>query len=152
MTANRPRRTVWIASAAVLLVAVVAVVLVVVLRAPGGHDDGTDRPPPLSSHAAGVQRLTVIRIGNPSDPTGGATLADGTKVGLGLLKRYDGTAPHTARIDVLPDGDTAKAHFHTVKQGDTVTDYGVRIKVLKIWRVKNPADDAVDVQVEPAGS
>ncbi|WP_328319595.1 hypothetical protein [Streptomyces sp. NBC_00388] len=151
MTAIRPRRALWLGSAAVLLAAV-AVVAVVVLRAPGGHDDGTDRPPPLGSHAAGVQRLTVIRVGNPSDPTGGVTLTDGTRAGLGLLKRDDGTAPRTARIDVLLDGDTAKAHFHTVKQGDTLTDYGVRIKVLKIWRVKDPVDDAVDIQVEPAAS
>ncbi|MEV8569505.1 hypothetical protein AB0436_28640 [Streptomyces sp. NPDC051322] len=150
MTVIPSRRVGWIVSAAVLLVAVT--VAVVVLRAPGGHDDAADRPPPLGSHAAGVQRLTVIRMGNPSRPTGGVALADGTSVGLGLLKRYDGTAPHTAQIDVLVRDDVGTAHFHTVKQGDTVTDYGVRIKVLKIWRVKDPFEDAVDVQVEPAAS
>ncbi|WP_328538088.1 hypothetical protein [Streptomyces sp. NBC_00344] len=152
MRVSPSRRARWIIPVVVLLAVAAAVVGVVVSRSSGAHNGTADRPPPLGSPAAGVQRLTVIPVGNPSDPTGGVTLADGTKVGLGLLKRYDGTAPHTARIDVLVGGDTGKAHFHTVRQGDTITDYGVTIKILRIWRVGDPAHDAVDVRAEPVAS
>jgi hypothetical protein len=37
-----------------------------------------------------------------------------------------------------------------VRVGDAFTDSGLAVKVLKIWRMTNSDDDAVDLSADPA--
>lgn len=137
----------WIAVGITALVALGAGVTALVGT---GHKKDDRMPPPLASHAADVQRLTIVSHGNPSSPTGGIKLADGTSVGLAV--QNTGKVPTTDRaVLVVQKNSTAVTpKIHIVKAGDTVTEFGVRVKVLKIWQMPNPDHDAMDVQVDAA--
>ncbi|MFJ2953819.1 hypothetical protein [Streptomyces sp. NPDC087270] len=99
--------------------------------------------------AADVQRLVAVpeTIGILS--TGGISLPHGRGVGFristnGSVKPPPG--PHEAELGLYQD--EFDADWHLVKAGDVITGYGVRVKVLKVWRVPNPDHDAMDIQAD----
>ncbi|WP_031520033.1 hypothetical protein [Streptomyces sp. NRRL F-5123] len=107
------------------------------------------QPPPLASHAPGVQRITVQRWFSIRNPPFGAERADGTKVGLSAAK----PAPDTPS-DALPlyvaQATPQQLVDRNVRTGDTFTALGLRVTVLKVWRMPNPEHDAIDVRAVPA--
>jgi hypothetical protein len=147
---NRPSRGRLFAAGGGLVVVCAAAVAVVVHS--GHHSGDADRtPPPLGAHPANVQRLQVVASGNPSRPTGYAKASDGGTVGLGV--QNDGRKPAAGRaILMIRDGGgtSGPAKVEVVRAGQTVTAYGVEVKVLKIWQMPDPAHNAIDIQVDPA--
>ncbi len=137
------------AGAAGLVAVLAAVVVVLVHRA----DGNSAKPPPLGPHPADVQRIVVVPDGNPFGHTGGIQLSGGRSVAFSVvtsdfIKPVPG--PHEAELALEPDD--LHSDWHLVKAGDVITEYGVRVKVLKIWRMANPNYDAMDVQADPVAS
>ncbi|WP_328463800.1 hypothetical protein [Streptomyces sp. NBC_00448] len=142
-------RTRRFTAGAVGLVAIgaLAAVLVHQLR---GHNPQDAKPPPLGRHPADVQRLVAVPENIGILSTGGISLPHGRGVDFGIstngsVKPLPG--PHEAELGLYRD--EFHADWHLVKAGDVITGYGVRVKVLKIWRMPNPDHDAMDIQADP---
>ncbi|MFI0939245.1 hypothetical protein [Streptomyces sp. NPDC021020] len=112
-----------------------------------GGDSG--EPPPLGAHGAGVQRLTVQRWFDTGHPLHATERADGAKVGLGAAKPTADTPPDALDVSLFQAAPRQLVH-RSVRTGDTFTALGIRVTVLKVWRMPNPAHDALDVRVSPA--
>jgi hypothetical protein len=110
-------------------------------------------PPPLGSHASDVHRIVIAGHATssiPPAPTVTIALPDGTKVGLLLTGPSDTERSDQARIGIRRNGDSSQTQWHEVAPGDVVTDYGVKVKVLKVWKMPDWANNAVDVKADPA--
>ncbi|SEG94054.1 hypothetical protein SAMN05216223_12926 [Actinacidiphila yanglinensis] len=148
------RRSRWITVGAAGAVAVGILVAVLVHQADGPSANDAE-PPPLGAHKADVQRIVVVPDGNPMGHTGGIQLPDGRSVAFNvvtsdLIKPAPG--PHEAELALEQDAlerDDSQSDWHLVKAGDVITEYGIRVKVLKIWRMPNPDHDAMDLQADP---
>jgi hypothetical protein len=133
---TRRARQFMVAAAGLGAVGVLAAVLV---HREGSHSANDTTPPPLDTHAANVQRLVVGPDGNPFGHTGGIQLPGRRSVAFNVvtndfIKPVPG--PHQAELSLAPDD--LHSDWHLVKAGDVITEYGVRVKVLKIWRMPNP--------------
>lgn len=143
------RRSRWIAVGAAGLVAVGILVAVLVHQADGPSANDA-QPPPLGPHKADVQRIVVVPESIPVDETGGIKLPNGHDVGFSvvtndLVKPVAG--PNEAELGLYDS--PLHPDWHVVKAGDVITEYGIRVKVLKIWRMPNPDHDAMDLQADP---
>lgn len=108
------------------------------------------QPPPLTAHAAGTQRLLVQRWFRADHPPNVATRADGTDIGLSAVEPSRKTAPGTLGLYLFQSGTPSPTVYKNVRTGDTFTALGIRVTVLKVWRMPNPAHDALDVRIGPA--
>lgn len=151
MPTRAGRRTRWWLIAAALGIAAAATA-VVASTTGSAHPDAA--PPPLGAHAPDIYRITIAggtTASIPPAPTVYVRVPHGPNVGLLLRGPGDADGPHEAFIGVRPNGERQATHWHGVTAGDVVTDYGVRIEILKVWRMPNWANNAVDVQADPAG-
>jgi|GEM_PF-5889130 hypothetical protein len=148
---RRPsNRTTVIAVSALVAVCAAAFIAVTLVGHARDRARADRTPPPLGSHAADVLRLPVVAAGPPSLPTGYAKRADGTQVALGV-EDVGEDGPGRAVLLIRDGADRSLVpKSHTVKVGDTFTEFGVRVKVLRIWTMPNPRHNAVDVQADPA--
>lgn len=134
------------------LVALAAVAFIVVTVVDQHRRDADNRrtPPPLGDRAPDVQRLRVLPVGPPDNPTGYVKRADGVTVGLGVEDTGKAPTPNRAWLYIRDEREPDTApKGHLVKPGDTVTEYGVKVTVLKIWQMPNPDNDAMDVRADP---
>jgi hypothetical protein len=110
------------------------------------------KPPPLGNHAPNVYRLTIAGHGQhsvPPMPTAFVRLKDGTPVGLMLTGPADRDGPHQASVGVNVGNNGSTTHWFTVTDGDRFTAQGVHVTVLKVWRMPDWGNNAVDVQADP---
>lgn len=142
-------RTRWFTAGAAGLVAVGTLAAVLVHQA-DSHSAKDAQPPPLGPHPADVQRIVVVPNGNPFGHTGGIQLSGGRSVAFSVVTNdliKPALGPHEAELALEPDD--VHADWHLVKAGDVITEYGIRVKVLRIWRMPNPDHDAMDIQADP---
>lgn len=142
------RRTRWTVTSAVAIAALGVLTAVLVHQA-HDHNPKDAQPPPLGPHQSDVQRIAVVADGFPASPTGGIQLPGGRSVTFSVVTNdliNPVPGPHEAELALEPD-DT-HADWHLVKAGDVITEYGIRVKVLKIWRMPNPDHDAADVRAD----
>lgn len=143
------RRTRWTVTSAAGLAAL-GVLTAVLVRQAYDHNPKDEQPPPLGPHKSDVQRIVVVADGFPASPTGGIQLPGGRSVAFSVVTNdliKPALGPHEAELALEPDD--VHADWHLVKAGDVITEYGIRVKVLRIWRMPNPDHDAMDIQADP---
>ncbi|WP_328466280.1 hypothetical protein [Streptomyces sp. NBC_00448] len=139
---------------AAVLTGVLAVVLVALVHEVHDSRNAEKKPPPLVAHAADVLRVPVTVGGNPSVPSHYLRLSDGRVVAVNAVTRaWFGATPgdRQAKVIVGSDGKPSSAGWRMVSAGDSFTGFGARFTVLRVWRMPNRDNDAVDLRIDPVG-
>ena len=102
------------------------------------------RPPPLTASGPGVVRLTYENRRLPA-PRQRVTLPDGTTVVLSM----SGVDEEGGRLvgHVIAQPSEGPPTRLDLGEGETGTAGALSIRVLHLWHMPNPSNDAIDVQV-----
>lgn len=107
-------------------------------------------PPSPTASPAGFHRLTYSHQPGPvpQAPTVTLTGPDGGTVGLTLQSVTTASGVH-ASIGATAGGKNLA--WHTVSEGDNLTEAGFAFHIIKIWVMPTASTDAVDLTATPVG-
>jgi hypothetical protein len=127
-----------VAAAALVVVVVAALVVVVVLTSRAGNDQ---QPPPRES---GVIRLGSSAKPNLPPPQQQVRLPDGSTALLSMtgVDSQGGRLVGHVRVQ-----DGFQVTVLDLGQGESGTAYGLGVRVVHLWSMPNPRQNAIDVTV-----
>ena len=84
--------------------------------------------------------------------------ASGAQVGLLIDPDRRVDSPHRMQVRICPhSGSTELGHYymdqchsHLVAAGDSLTDFGLQVKVQQLWWMPDDKNDALDAVITPA--
>lgn len=131
-----------------LLVAAAAAVLVLAAAAVGLRAWFEQGPPPLDESGPGTALRLTRGSGGVPPPRYGVRLPDGstTSVAMSAITTDRGRA--VGDLTVFPSG--GEPQQLALAEGQSGDAGGVTVTVVHVWRMRDQANDAIDVRVVPA--
>jgi hypothetical protein len=108
-------------------------------------------PPPLDESGPGTAlRLTAEPGGGVPAARFGVRLPDGSSTTLSMAGIATRQGRAVGQVSVLPPAGAARQL--TLAEGESGQAGGVTVTLVHVWRMPDPANDALDVRVESVGS